>query len=75
MIKVRVGNNFQRSDVIVDSNTTLRQVLEDQGVDYTRGMTNLDGAMLAPGDLDKTFGDFGITEYCYLTNVTKQDNA
>ena len=75
MIKVTVGSNFSRNTVIVDSDTTLRQVLEDNGVDYTRGMTNLDGAMLGVGDLDKTFEDFGITERCYLLNVIKQDNA
>ena len=75
MIKVTVGSNFSRNTVIVDSDTTLRQVLEDNGVDYTRGMTNLDGAMLGAGDLDKTFEDFGITARCYLLNVIKQDNA
>ncbi len=75
MIKVVVGNNVKRETVIVDSNTTLRQVLEDAGIDYTRGVMHLDGSPLQPGDLDKTFADFGITEKCYLLNVVKADNA
>lgn len=75
MIKVTIGNNISRNSVIIDENTTLRNALEDAGVDYTIGMTSLDGSTLAPGDLDKTFADFGITEKCYLLNVVKADNA
>ena len=75
MIKVVVGNNVSRDSVIVDSNTTLRQVLESQGVDYTRGDMNLDGCTLRAGDLDKTFDDFGIADKCFLLNVVKADNA
>lgn len=75
MIKVTVGNNVKRDKVIVDEGTTLRKVLEDSGVDYTRGVMHLDGSSLAPGDLDKTFKDFGIVEKCFLLNVVKADNA
>lgn len=75
MIKVVVGNNVKRESVIVDNNTTLRAVLEDNGIDYTTGTMHLDGSSLKPGDLDKTFADFGIDEKCYLLNVVKADNA
>lgn len=75
MIKVVVGNNVKRETVIVDANTTLRTVLENAGVEYTRGVMHMDGASLNPGDLDKTFADFGITEKTYLLNVVKADNA
>lgn len=75
MIKVVVGNNVQRKSTIVDSSTTLRQVLDAAQIDYTRGSMHLDGAPLQPGDLDKTFAQFGITEQCYLLNVVKTDNA
>lgn len=75
MIKVVVGNNVKRETAIVDANTTLRTVLEDANVDYTRGVMHLDGSSLNPGDLDKTFASLGITEKCYLLNVVKADNA
>lgn len=75
MVKVVVGNNVKRETVIVDSTTTLRTVLEDAGIDYTRGVMHLDGSSLNPGDLDKTFAQFGITEKCFLLNVVKADNA
>jgi len=75
MIKVTMGNNVKRTDEMLPPNTTLREALEIAGIDYTRGMMNLDGSPLAPGDLDKTFADFGITKQCFLLNVTKADNA
>lgn len=75
MIKVTIGNNVKRSDEILDRNTTLREALEIAEVDYSRGIINLDGSSLSPGDLDKTFADFEINEKCFLTSVVKADNA
>ena len=75
MIKVTIGNNTMRKNIIVDSNTTLRQALEANGVDYTHGAMMLDGVTLQPGAMDKTFAEFGIAESCYLLSVQKADNA
>lgn len=80
MIKVTVGNNVKREAVIIDENTTLRDCLEANGVDYTRGVMHLDGSSLGPGDLNKTFAEFGYDGTdghgkCFLLNVVKADNA
>ena len=75
MINVVIGNNLNRTTAIVNENTTLRAALESNGVDYSIGMTSLDGSTLRPGDLDKTFAEMGITEKCFLINVVKADNA
>ncbi len=75
MIRVTVGTNTSRKNVIVDENTTLRKVLEDNEIDYSRANVNLDGASLNPGDMDKTFATLGITETCFLIASIKQDNA
>ena len=75
MIKVTVGNNVKRESVLVDKAATLRSVLEENEIDYTRGVMHLDGSSLNPGDLDKTFEQMGITEKCFLLNVVKADNA
>jgi hypothetical protein len=75
MIKVTMGNNVKRSSEILDVNTTLKEALEAAEIDYTTGIMNLDGSTLGPGDLSKTFADFGITEKCYLLNVVKAENA
>jgi hypothetical protein len=75
MIKVTIGNNVKRKTEVYEADTTLREALEDAEIDYTNGIMNLDGSTLNPGDLDKTFADFGIAEKCYLLNVVKADNA
>lgn len=75
MIKVICGNNLNKNTVLVSEDTTLRSVLEENEIDYTRGQMNLDGYALQPGDLDKTFKDMGVSSKCYLLNVVKADNA
>ncbi len=75
MIKVTLGNNVKRTTVIVPETATLRNTLEENEIDYTRGVMHLDGSSLMPGDLDKTFQQMGITEKCFLLNVVKADNA
>lgn len=75
MLKVTVGDNMHRTSVVVSGDTTLRSVFEGAEIDYSRGASTLDGSTLSPGDLDKTFNDFGITEKAFLLSVTKADNA
>lgn len=75
MINVVIGNNINRTNKIIDENTTLRAALEEAGIDYSVGMTSLDGVSLQAGGLDKTFAQYGVTEKCYLLNVVKADNA
>ena len=75
MIKVICGTNVKRETRIVSEEATPRQVLEEVGIDYSRGMTTMDGAPMSPGDLDKSFAQHGITEKTYLLNVVKVDNA
>lgn len=75
MVKITIGNNVKRSTVLVPKTATLRATLEQAGIDYTRGTMHLDGAPLQPGDLDKTFDDFGIVEKAFLLQVVKADNA
>lgn len=75
MIKVNLRNNLNGTSAIIDENTTLRDALEQAGIDYASGMTSLDGVTLQPGDIDKTFADFGVTDRCYLCVVAKAQNA
>lgn len=75
MIKVMLNNNLNKSTAMIDENTTLRAALEQNGIDYSRGIVSLDCSPLRAGDLDKTFADFGIAEKCYLSVVVKADNA
>ena len=75
MITVTIGNNVKKKDRILEKSATLREAFDLERVDYSRGVSVLDGASLRPGDLDRTFEDFGIKERCFLFNVVKADNA
>lgn len=49
MIRVTIGNNLKRSSENYTPDTTLRAAMEQAGIDYTSGMTTLDGSTLGPG--------------------------
>jgi len=75
VIKVNVGTNVERKEILIDESKTIRSVLKEQNIDYTRGTITLDGATLLAGDFDKTFADFKIKESCFLLKVAKADNG
>lgn len=75
MLKITVGTNTNRKTVMVTEDTTLRQCLEENDINYATGQTSLDGYVLQPGDMDKTFAAMNVTEKAYLVCVQKMDNA
>lgn len=80
MLNMKIGNNVSRETYIIDENTTVRAALEQAGVDYSRGMTLLDGSPVQAGGLDRTFRELGYDgtpghDRGFLTCVTKVDNA
>lgn len=80
MVKVRVGNNLKRETVIVDSSSTLRSCFEEAGMKLNGGVVTLDGAAIAPGDMNKTLNELGYTgeegkNECILHSIAKADNA
>lgn len=75
MLKITVGTNTNRKTVMVTEDTTLRQCLEENDINYSTGQTSLDGCVLQPGDMDKTFAAMNVTEKAYLVTVAKMENA
>jgi hypothetical protein len=75
MIQVLVGNSTERQTVIIEPTQKLKKTLDDQRIDYSTSQIYLDGSTLKPGDLDKTFADFSISEKCMLIAVVKQNNS
>lgn len=75
MIRVIVGTTTQRNEKNYAPNTTVRDILEDNAVDYSVAQIMLDGCSLHAGDMDKTLADLNITEKCMLVAVVKADNA
>ena len=75
MIQVRLSTNTERKTITVDPETSIRNVLEDNNIDYSRTPIYLDGAPLEAGSMDKTFADYNIAEHCVLTAIVKTNNA
>lgn len=75
MIKVIVGTNTSRRSVMVDPSRTLKSVLEENGVDYSRGGIHLDGLAVGGEGINRTFAEHGITEDCILISVVKGDGG
>lgn len=75
MITVKVGSNLDRKTIMVQDDTTIRKVLEDNDVNYGTAQVHIDGSVLGPGDMDKTFAQVGITTSCFLVAVVKTSNA
>lgn len=75
MIKVIVGTNTDRKQVTVDPSRTLKDVLDENGIDYSRGGIHLDGLAVGGEGLNRSFTDHGINEDCILISVVKGDGG
>jgi hypothetical protein len=75
MIQIKIVTNAVRKTIATDENSTVRQVLEANEVNYENAPVYIDGAPLNIGDHDKSFAQLGITEKCMLTSVVKTENA
>jgi hypothetical protein len=75
MIKVTIGTNTNRKEAIVDPSRTLKSVLDEYNIDYSRGGIHLDGLSIAGADLNKSFTEHGIKEDCILISVVKGDGG
>ena len=79
-IAVKLSNNMTRKDLMVTSNTSVRKILEDNAIDYSRSGISLDTAPISGADLDKTLAQLGYdgTEghnKAFLGVIVKADNA
>lgn len=75
MIKVTLGTNLSRKNVMVDPSSTIKTVLNDNNIDYATGGIHLDGLAIIGGDLNRTFTDYGINDECILVSVVKSDGG
>jgi len=75
MIRVIIGTNTNRKSITVDPSRTLKSVLDENGIDYSRGGIHLDGLAVGGEGLNKSFTDHGIDEDCILIAVVKGDGG
>lgn len=75
MIKVTIGTNMDRVEVMTTKTAVVKNLLEENNVDYTIGSIHFDGVALSAGDLNKTLEELGAKDSCYLIVVLKSDCA
>lgn len=75
MLEITLGTNTSRTKVIVPGSTVLRDLLEDNNVNYSVGTIHIDGCPISSGDMDKTLSDLGITSKAFIIAIVKADNA
>lgn len=77
MIRLLVGTNTQRVNVIVNTDDTLAEVLDQNHVDISHAALTLNGTQIPGVDKDKTFGELGIDDEssAMLIAVVKADSA
>lgn len=75
MIRVIVGTSTTRNEKNYTASTTIREILDDNAVDYSAAQVMLDGVSIKLGDMDKKLADLNITDKCMLTAIVKAANA
>lgn len=75
MIRVTIGTNTNRKSITVDPSRTLKDVLDENGIDYSVGGIHLDGLAVGGEGLNKSFTEHGISEDCILISVVKGDGG
>ena len=75
IVNVKIGTNLNRTTIFVTSDKTIRQLLEENGINYATTTVFLDGDTVRAGDMDKTLEDFNIQNTCYIIASQKTENA
>ena len=75
IVNVKIGTNLNRETISVTSDKTIRELLEQQGINYATTTIFLDGDTVRAGDMDKSLNDFNIAETCYIIASQKTENA
>lgn len=75
MIQVTLGTNTDREKILVDPSKTIREVLEENHIEYASGAVRLDSSPVSGSELDKSFEEHGVSEKCYLIVVVKANGG
>jgi len=75
MIKVTLGSNCERKQVVVPETTTVKEVFQNNNVDYMTGAIFLDGAPITGGQMNMTLAELHVSDSCYLIVTVKSDGA
>ena len=75
MTKVTLSTVDSRNSLIVEDSKTVKEILQDNGVNYATASVMIDGMTLTPDRLRQSLADLGATGECTIATVVKMDNA
>lgn len=75
MVKITLITNAGRKTIIASEDKTLREIYEENEVNYEACTNTIDSVPLKIGDMDKTLQQLGVGETCRMSSVVKQDCA
>ena len=75
MVKITLITNAGRKTVIANEAKTLREIYEENDVNYDSCTNTIDSVPLRVGDLNKTLRELGVGENCRMSSIVKMDNA
>ena len=75
IVEVNVGTNLNRTAIQVSSDKTVREILEDNGINYATTTIFIDGVTAQVGQLDKSLEELGIGDSCFIIAAQKTENA
>lgn len=75
MIKVYIGTNTDRNEVIVNENNSLKEILDANDINYNYGTIQVDGAIISMSKINDKISSLGAEDGSYILVVAKADNA
>jgi hypothetical protein len=75
MVKINLITNGGRKTVIASETKTLREIYEENDVNYDSCTNTIDSVPLRVGDLNKSLRELGVGETCRMSSIVKMDNA
>lgn len=77
MININIRTNTTRMTVATDITSTPREIFNDNDIDTSTSMVNLDGAPLTAADFGKTFEELNVEDgsTVNLNAIVKADGA
>lgn len=75
MTKVTIAAPDNRKTVMVSDDKSVKDILDENGINYSRASVIVDGCMLTPAQLRQTLTELGATGTCTIAVCVKLDNA
>lgn len=75
MVKVTLITNNPRKTVFVPETKTVKQILDENEVNYGSAATAVDGATLSAGEINMTLAELGVEDKVVISVLAHKDNA